>query len=149
MHFKKDIIMIEKILNNGLLLSIVIRASFSKDGIEFFTEDKDSQQLGYMKRPKDYIIPPHRHNLIPREIHLTQEVLFIKSGIVRVDFYDNNQYYIKSIILKKGDVILLSDGGHGFQILEDAEIIEVKQGPYCGEHDKIRFTPIDNNEIKF
>jgi hypothetical protein len=141
--------MIEKILNNGILLAIVIRASFTKEGIEFFTNDKDSQQLGYMKRPKDYIIPPHRHNLISREIHLTQEVLFIKSGIVRVDFYDNSQFYIKSIILKKDDVILLSDGGHGFQIIEDAEIIEVKQGPYCGEQDKIRFTPVDNNKINF
>jgi len=141
--------MIEKIFNNQLLLSIIIRKEFQKDGIEFFTNDNDSQQLGYMQRPKDYIIPPHRHNLVPREVHLTQEVLLIKSGKVRVDFFDNQQLYIKSTILYPGDVILLSDGGHGFKMLEQSEIIEVKQGPYCGEQDKIRFTPINDNQVIF
>jgi len=141
--------MIEKIFNNQLLLSIIIRKEFQKDGIEFFTNDNDSQQLGYMQRPKDYVIPPHRHNLVPREVHLTQEVLLIKSGKVRVDFFDNEQQYIKSTILHPGDVILLSDGGHGFKMLEQSEIIEVKQGPYCGEQDKIRFTPINDNQVIF
>ncbi len=82
-------------------------------------------------------------------MHLTQEVLLIKSGKVRVDFFDNEQQYIKSTILHPGDVILLSDGGHGFKMLEQSEIIEVKQGPYCGEQDKIRFTPINDNQVIF
>lgn len=141
--------MIEKINFNNLVLAIIIRSNFHKNGIEFFTNDNDSQQLGYMSRPKDYVIVPHRHNLVPREVHLTQEVLLIKSGKVRVDFFDNDQKYIKSTILKNGDVILLSNGGHGFKMLEDSEIIEVKQGPYCGEEDKIRFDPIDEHSIKF
>lgn len=100
-----------------------------------------------MSRPKDYIIPPHRHNLIQREVHLTQEVLLIKHGKIRADFYNNEQIYIQSTILITGDVILLSDGGHGFKILEPSEIIEVKQGPYCGELDKIRFDPIEDNKV--
>ncbi len=141
--------MIDKIQHADILLGIIIRANYKKNGIEFFTNDNDSQQLGYMNRPKNYIIEPHRHNLVPREIHLTQEVLFIKSGVVRVDFYDNEQEYIKSSFLNKGDVILLSNGGHGFQIIEDAEIIEVKQGPYCGAEDKIRFHPVSSDKIKF
>jgi hypothetical protein len=141
--------MIDKIQHADILLGIIIRANYKKNGIEFFTNDNDSQQLGYMNRLANYIIEPHRHNLVPREIHLTQEVLFIKSGIVRVDFYDNEQVYIKSSILNQGDVILLSNGGHGFQILEDAEIIEVKQGPYCGVEDKIRFQPVSEDKIKF
>jgi mannose-6-phosphate isomerase-like protein (cupin superfamily) len=101
-----------------------------------------------MNRPEGYVIEPHRHNLVAREVHLTQEVLFIKSGKVRVDFYDNEQHYIQSVVLEKGDVILLSDGGHGFKMLEKSEMIEVKQGPYCGERDKIRFTPVDESELK-
>lgn len=141
--------MIEKILDDDLILSIIIRKDYQKEGIEFFTNDNDSQQLGYMNRPKDYIIPPHRHNLVKRDVHLTQEVLFIKSGKVRVDFFDNEQHYIKSTILYPGDVILLSDGGHGFKILEQSEMIEVKQGPYCGEQDKVRFDPINDSEVKF
>jgi hypothetical protein len=140
--------MIEKISHNSLELAIIIRSQYKKDGIEFFTNDNDSQQLGYMNRPEGYIILPHRHNLVPREVHLTQEVLLIKSGKVRVDFYDNNQEYIQSRILHTGDVILLSDGGHGFKMLEQSEIIEVKQGPYCGEKDKVRFESISEDQVK-
>jgi mannose-6-phosphate isomerase-like protein (cupin superfamily) len=139
--------LILNIINNNLVLGIIIRSSFQADGIHFFTNDNDSQQLGYMSRPLGYEIKPHRHNLVQREVHLTQEVLFIKSGKVRVDFYSNEQEYLESRILYKGDVILLSDGGHGFKMLEPSEIIEVKQGPYCGEQDKVRFEPIDPSQI--
>lgn len=141
--------MIQKIIHRDLELAIIIRSNYYKDGIEFFTNDNDSQQLGYMNRPKGYIIAPHRHNLVTREVHLTQEVLFVKNGKVRVDFFDNMQNYIKSTILKTGDVILLSDGGHGFKMLEGTEMIEVKQGPYCGEKDKVRFEPIDEKYLKY
>jgi mannose-6-phosphate isomerase-like protein (cupin superfamily) len=139
--------MIDKITARQLQLGIIIRSGFKKNGIEFFTSDNDSQQLGYMNRPKDYVIAPHRHNIVPREVHLTQEVLFIKSGKVRVDFYDNEQNYIQSTILNQGDVILLADGGHGFKMLEPTEMIEVKQGPYCGERDKVRFEPVDDSKV--
>ncbi len=140
---------IEKIEINQICLSIILRNDYNNKGIEFFTNDDDSQQLGYMNRPTGYEIKPHRHNLVPREVHLTQEVLFIKSGMVRVDFYDNEQIYVTSRILEKGDVILLSDGGHGFRMLEQSEIIEVKQGPYCGDKDKVRFESIEETKIKF
>jgi hypothetical protein len=139
--------MIEKITHESLELAIIIRASFQKEGIEFFTDDNSSQQLGYMNRPENYVIEPHRHNIIPRAVHLTQEVLFIKSGKVRVDFYDNSQNYLNSKLLFPGDVILLSDGGHGFKMIEKSEIIEVKQGPYNGEKDKVRFETISDEEV--
>lgn len=141
--------MIEKIVHKNLVLGIIIRADYTKEGIEFFTNDDDSQQLGYMNRPQGYVIEPHCHNLMPRKVHLTQEVLFVKSGKVRVDFYDNEQGYVKSSILNKGDVALLSDGGHGFKMLEASEMIEVKQGPYCGDQDKIRFRAIEDTQIIF
>lgn len=139
--------MVERITHKDLDLAIIIRNSYSKEGIEFFTNDDSSQQLGYMNRAENHVIEPHRHNIIPRAVHLTQEVLFIKSGKVRVDFYDNHQHYLFSKILEKGDVILLSDGGHGFKMLEQSEIIEVKQGPYSGERDKVRFESIDDTKI--
>ena len=129
-----------------MLIAIIIRADYHSDGIEFFTPDNFSQQLAYMKRPKQYVIPPHIHNIVKREVQYTQEVLLIRSGKVRIDFYNNEQAYIESKILYAGDVILLSGGGHGFEMLEESEIIEVKQGPYMGEEDKIRFKA--NNKDK-
>jgi cupin superfamily acireductone dioxygenase involved in methionine salvage len=141
--------MIEKIVFGELQLAIVIRSDYKNNGIEFFTNENDSQQLGFMTRDAGYIIPPHRHNLVERKVHYTQEVLYIKSGKVRCDFYLSNEEYLKSIILLGGDVILLSDGGHGFKMMEKSEIIEVKQGPYCGLEDKVRFLNIDDSMIKY
>ena len=140
--------MIQNITHNEKLLSIIIRANYQKDGIEFFTPDDFSQQLGYMNRPKGYIIPPHVHNPVTREVQYTKEVLYIKNGKVRVDFYDEEQNYLQSTILNGGDVILLAYGGHGFEMLEESEIIEIKQGPYAGEVDKTRFEPISKEEVR-
>lgn len=131
--------MIEEIKHLSQILAIIIRSSYKSDGIKFFTPNDFSQQLGYMNRPKDYVIEPHVHNLAERKVVLTQEVLYIKSGEVKVDFYSDNKSYLESIILNTGDVILLASGGHGFKMLQDSEIIEIKQGPYIGEEDKVRF----------
>jgi mannose-6-phosphate isomerase-like protein (cupin superfamily) len=140
--------MIEQVKHEDKILGIIIKTAFKKDGIAFFTPDDFSQQLGYMNRPEGYVIPPHVHNVIERKVELTQEVLFIKSGKVRVDFYDDNKQYLESRILEQGDVILLAHGGHGFQMIEPSEMIEVKQGPYCGEMDKVRFDAVSEDKIK-
>lgn len=139
--------MIQKIINNDKLLSIIIRKNFDKDGIEFFTPDDFSQQLAYMKRAKDYVIAPHVHNAVSRDVQFTKEVLYIKSGKVRVDFYDDDKKYLESTILEAGDVILLAFGGHGFEMIEESEMIEVKQGPYVGEMDKVRFEPVNKAKL--
>lgn len=140
--------MIERILYQELELALVVRHSFRKDGIEFFTPGTYSQQIGYMNRPAGYVIPPHVHNPVVREVQYTKEVLFIKSGRLRVDFYSEEQEYLESTILEAGDVILLAYGGHGFEMLEPTEIIEVKQGPYAGDQDKTRFEPVDAKVLR-
>jgi mannose-6-phosphate isomerase-like protein (cupin superfamily) len=140
--------MIEEILHKGEPLAVILRAGFRADGIRFFTPADFSQQLGYMNRPRGYVIPPHVHNAVTRSVHYTKEVLFIKSGRVRVDFYDDEQNYLESRVLGTGDVILLAFGGHGFEMLEATEMIEVKQGPYAGEADKTRFFPISADKVR-
>ena len=131
--------MIEYFKNNDVLYAIIIKSNYEQEGIQFFTPNNFSQQLGYMNRPIGYKILPHYHNEISREVNFTNEVLFIKSGKIRVDFYDENQSYLDSRILRNGDFILLAKGGHGFEMLEKSEIIEVKQGPYVGDNDKTLF----------
>ena len=140
--------MVENVLHEGRTLAVVLRTNHRADGIEFFTPNDFSQQLGYMNRPQGYTIPPHVHNPVAREVKFTKEVLFIKSGKVRVDFYDDDQKYLESRLLEPGDVILLAFGGHGFEMLEPTEMIEVKQGPYAGEADKTRFEPIPAGQVR-
>jgi len=137
----------EEIKHNNEILAIIISHDFNKDGISFFTPDDFSQQLAFMKHPAGKLIPPHIHNIVRREVHYTKEILLIRKGRLRVDFYDDCKNYLESRILSEGDVILLSTGGHGFSILEDVEMFEVKQGPYAGEFDKTRFEGIDESKI--
>ena len=139
--------MLHRITHQDKELALIIRHTFHKDGIEFLTPGTYSQQIGYMNRPAGYVIPPHVHNPVPREVQFTKEVLFIKSGKLRVDFYADDQVYLESTILNAGDVILLAFGGHGFEMLEPTEIIEVKQGPYAGDADKTRFAPIEASQL--
>ena len=127
------------IKHNEKLIAIIIPAEFDKNGIHFFTPNEYSQQLAYMKRSKEYKIAPHTHNLVKREVFNTLETLFIRRGRVRIDFYSDEKEFIESYELKTGDVILLVSGGHGFEMLEETEMIEVKQGPYLGDQDKVRF----------
>lgn len=140
--------MLERVLHGEKLLAIIIRSEFEKKGVHFFTPDEFSQQLAYMKRQEDEKIDPHVHNPVPREVEYTQEVLFIRKGRLRVDFYTEEETYLHSRTLQEGDVILLASGGHGFKVLEEVEMIEVKQGPYAGEEDKSRFDGASSDQIE-
>ena len=73
--------------------------------------------------------------------------MFIKSGELRVDFYSDEKQYLQSAILSSGDVILLASGGHGFEVLQEVEMFEVKQGPYAGDQDKTRFECVEEHKI--
>jgi hypothetical protein len=141
--------MIIEIRHNGEIMAIILSGEFAKPGIHFFTPDNFSQQLAYMRHPAGKVIPPHVHNPVPRQVQYTLEVLFLKRGKLRVDFFDDQQNYLESRILAGGDVILLSKGGHGFEVLEEIEMYEVKQGPYAGEADKTRFIGRVPAQLKF
>jgi len=129
--------------DNDELYCIIIRAGFESETVTFFTPDNFSQQLGYLPHKKNAIIKPHIHLYNKREVFYTQEVLFIKKGKVKVNFYDSDKKYRFSGFIECGDFILLCNGGHGFEIIEDACMIEVKQGPFLGKDDKQRFKGIE------
>lgn len=136
--------MLEKFYDkNNELIALVIGSRYEKDGIEFFTPGDFSQQLAYMRHQTGTVIQPHIHNHVERSVQLTQEVLFVRKGKVKVDLYDKERAFVDSVVLTEGDVILLASGGHGFAMLEPTEMIEVKQGPYVGGRDKTRFSPTD------
>lgn len=137
---------LQKIFHGNQLLAIILSHRFQEPGIHFFTPDELSQQLAYMKYPPGKVIPAHVHNPVHRDVFLTQEVLFIKRGKLRVDFYSDKREYLESRVLESGDVILLITGGHGFEVLEEIEMLEVKQGPYLGDQDKTRFSGIDASQ---
>jgi len=141
--------MIEKIIYKKKMLALIVRGKYrKKKGITFFTEDESNQQFGYIKHKKDYIIKPHLHKKRSTKINYTSEVILMLKGILRVDFYNEKKKYLFSRVLKDKDIIMLVHGGHGFKVLKDSEMIEIKQGPYNLIKDKIKFDKVDENKIK-
>jgi len=141
--------MLELISDEGSLIAIILRNNFKEPGVHFFTSGEFSQQLGYMNYPTGKTIEAHVHNSVSRHVRLTNEVLFIRKGRLRVDFYSDERRYLKSSVLEAGDTILLVAGGHGFEVLEAIEMIEVKQGPYVGDADKTRFVGITATQARY
>ena len=139
----------EEIDINGSLAAVILRAEFDEPGIQFFTPNYFSQQLASMSYQSGKVIPAHTHNPVAREVMHTQETLFIRKGKVRVDFFTDEREYVTSRVLGAGDVILLVSGGHGFEVLEELNMVEVKQGPYAGDADKTRFEPEFPSDLKF
>lgn len=130
---------LDVIQDSGAIIAIIIFADYEVQGITFVTPQEFSLQLGHMTRPKDYKVAPHAHNPVHRETLGTQEVLFIKKGRIRVDFYSYAQQYLESRELSAGDLILLAGAGHGIKVLEETMIVEVKNGPFIEGADKGRF----------
>ena len=133
--------------STGEVLGLVVRSSHTAEKIDFVTPDHFGQQVAYMNRPKGEIIQAHIHEPISRTLIGTQEVLYIRKGRIRVDFYESDRSYVSSMILGAGDLMFLSTGGHGFEVLEDIDMIEIKQGPFAEGRDKTRFAP-DPHEIR-
>ena len=122
--------------NNGNLLAIIFKEEY-RDGVNFITRSDSYLQVGLMQHKKGHIIKPHIHKSVDLKVSRIQEVLFIREGKLRAVFYDKNKSKLCEKILVKGDIVILIDGGHGFEVLEDCKIVEVKQGPYIGKvHDK-------------
>lgn len=140
---------IEEIKKKDKLLAMIIRNDYDCNGVDFITPNEYSQQVAYMHHPTGKTIDAHIHNLVHRNVVMTQEVLFIKKGTLRADFYDEYEDYLESRELHAGDIILLVSGGHGFQVLEEVEMVEVKQGPYAGENDKKRFEKINEEQVVY
>ena len=130
---------LKRIVHRDQVLAIILPADYRPNGIEFVTNPDSTMQLAAMRHKAGHLIKPHVHNPVNRNIVYTQEALVVRRGRVRVDLYSADQEYVESHILTSGDVVLLMNGGHGFEALEDLDMIEIKQGPFIGEADKTRF----------
>jgi len=141
--------MIEKVKYKKKLYALIVRGKYrNKRGINFFTPKEATQQFGYMKHKKGYIIQPHQHRKRLTRIMTTTEVILLLKGSLKIDFYNEKRKYLLSKILNEKDIVMLVDGGHGFKVMKDVEMIEVKQGPYNLIKDKVKFSGIYEKNIK-
>lgn len=142
--------MIEKIIYKKKILAIILNEKryLKKKGIKFITPNYFTLQLGFMNHLKGHIIKPHTHRNYFRKIKKTAEVLFVKNGLLRIDFYASKKKYLYSKILKKNSIAILIEGSHGFKVIKKCSLIEIKQGPFNPILDKTKFKKVDESKIK-
>ncbi len=124
---------------SGRVLALIIRKDLQGEKYNFVTPEEFPLQLGVNFYKAGETIKPHRHTAWPRLVEQTQEFVMISEGSAVLSLFDDNQQHLQDIALYAGDAVFLSAGGHGFKILKDTRITEVKLGPYDAGKDKVRF----------
>jgi cupin fold WbuC family metalloprotein len=130
---------IETIKDANQTFAFIIRSDCEPDSSVFLTPPHLEMQAGFIVYKKDERIKPHYHLPSNRTIHKTTECLVVKSGKCLVDIFDDNQVIVSTHNLNQDDIILIVGGGHGFRMLEDTVLFEIKQGPYLEADDKKHF----------
>jgi hypothetical protein len=123
----------EKIFYKKKLLGFRLR-SISKGSLPI-TSGEEPLQVVTLKHPKGAYLKAHMHKPRKRVTASLQECLIVKKGKVKLDLYGSDKKFLKSIYLSAGEIFLLMNGGIGINVISDAEMIEVKNGPF--KEDKI------------
>lgn len=139
---------VEEIKSGDELIAVIVPADFGEPGVHFFTPQDAGQQLAYVQHEEGVVIDAHVHNEVERSIKLTSEAVFVKKGRLRVDFYAADHQYLLSRVVEAGAAVLQLSGGHGFKVLDEAELVVVKQGPYAGRRDKTRFRGVGDSDVR-
>jgi cupin fold WbuC family metalloprotein len=121
------------------LIALVIDINDSKESKNFYTDESNDIQFGVFNLHENEVIEKHFHPEQERSIKTTSEVLIILEGTVMASLFDKKLEFLKEITLRSGFVLITFNGGHGLKVLEDTKLLEVKQGPYNDQTDKIRF----------
>lgn len=127
--------------HDGVRLATLITTADRAAGLSFFSEDTDFIQVGMWRYDSGKHLQAHIHNVVPRTIDRTQEVICVLQGRVKSVVYTEQEQPCEEVVLETGDVLILLAGGHSYEILEDdTQVLEVKNGPYPGaEADRRRF----------
>ena len=130
---------IEAICDGDATLAFIISAQATSETTDFFSSDADSFQAGFVVYPAGGQVEAHLHLPVVREVVGTSELLVVRSGRCIVDIYSDDRRLVSSHELMAGDAVLSLGGGHGFRMIEDTVLFEIKQGPYGGLAEKERF----------
>jgi hypothetical protein len=135
----RDPVQVETFADEHGPLCHIVRTAGLPDATLFPAPATLSLQAGFIVHPKDHEIARHEHVPVERTLAGTGEVLLVLRGRCEIDVYDHARQLVATRVLETGDLMIMSGGGHGFRMLEDTVLFEVKQGPYFGPGEKERF----------
>lgn len=129
---------VERYVFNGITYGEVIRADARVSHSTFVSAADSSMQMGLLAHAAGFVEVPHVHKEMPRTIKDLQQFLVVQRGVVAIDFFDDAGVLLKTVELGPGDAMLLMSGGHSLRVIEDAQCVSVKQGPFLGmDNDKV------------
>ena len=132
--------MIETIADaSGVVLAYLVRGGAPPSETTFLTPHDCTLQVGHVVYPAGGEIPRHVHLPIERHLVGSTEVLLLQQGRCEVDVYTDDRRMVVTREMHVGDILIADSGGHGFRVLEDTVLLEIKQGPYPGGTEKARF----------
>jgi cupin fold WbuC family metalloprotein len=136
----------EEIYDKNKLMAFILKNKEYPSGIKFYNKDDDFIQVGTWNYKKGKRIEPHLHRIFNRVAKRTQETVFLKSGKIKSNIYNEKGKLLASVVLNTGDIIIYLAGGHDFEILEDnTQVLEVKNGPYPGKEKDKKYFNVKNN----
>lgn len=121
------------------LVAIVHKDLNFKNGKTFYSDNSREFQFGTFKLEKNEIIEKHIHNSQKREVNKTSEAIVVLSGALKIDLFDRDKQFVETVMIKRNDAILIYEGGHGIEVVEECKFLEFKQGPYIENIDKEHF----------
>lgn len=130
---------VENVAWNGQTIAYIVSAGTVADQTTFVTASDANLQLGFVAYESGGEVARHVHKPLERHVVGTAEALIVQRGRCALDLYNDERERIATREVRTGDVILLLSGGHGFRMLEDTVLLEIKQGPYTGLDEKVRF----------
>jgi len=130
---------LEKIESGGEILVYLVRDRQKIAKTQFVSPPTANMQVGHIVYPAGGIIPRHFHKKIIRRLDRTEEVLIVRKGSGFFDVYDTKKKLIATRKVSVGDIMIIIGGGHGFRVIKDLILLEIKQGPYTGVDEKERF----------
>jgi len=121
----------EKIQYQGKLLAIIWRNGDWSSGLNFPTPNDWFIQVGCWQYSNGKRLVDHQHKHYERIVSQTQEMVFVKQGSMKVFIYNSEKKLVDEIILESGDMAIMGDCGHGYEILKDeTQVLEAKTGPF-------------------
>jgi hypothetical protein len=129
---------VENIEHDGVKYAEVIWADVRVEKTRFFSPPESSFQFGLLAHEAGYQEEPHFHKPTSRTITDLQQMFVVQRGVVDVQLFTNDRRLHRTVRLGPGDAIVLIEGIHAIEVVEDFQALSVKQGPFLGdEEDKV------------
>jgi hypothetical protein len=136
--------LINKVFKQGRLSAIIMDFRHDITTTTFFTEDSLPLQVGAIIKNSSQPVLAHRHNVFERKVLGTSEFLFVLKGAMKLSLFDDDFLNPEEFIVTQGMGVLLLSGGHSIDFEEQTQLIEVKQGPFSAQVDKIYLSELEN-----